>query len=72
MSEISSRVREFVNDYSVSDHYGIWGSLRPEQRKTTRKLCDICDIFEKTADELYVENKMLKEEIERLKGGTSL
>lgn len=69
MSEISSKVREFVNDYSVSDHYGEWGILRPHQRQIIRKLCDTCDMFEKTADELYIENKRLKEENKLLKGG---
>ena len=69
MSKISSKVREFVNDYSISDHYGEWGALRVDQRQTIRKLCDTCDMFEKTADELYIENKRLKEEIEKLKGG---
>ena len=69
MSEISSKVREFVNDYSVSDHYGVWGILRADQRKIIRKLCDTCDMFEKTADKLYIKNKKLKEKIERLKGG---
>lgn len=69
MSEISSKVREFVNDYSVSDHYGEWGILRADQRQTIRKLCDICDMFEEIADKLHIENKRLKEEIERLKGG---
>lgn len=69
MSEISSKVREFVNDYSVSDHYGAWGILRVDQRQTIRKLCDTCDMFEKTADKLYVENKRLKEKIRLLKGG---
>lgn len=69
MSEISSKVREFVNDCSVSDHYGEWGILRADQRKTIRKLCDTCDMFEEIADKLHIENKRLKEEIERLKGG---
>ena len=70
MSEISSKVRELVNDYSVSDHYGAWGILRADQRKTIRKLCDICDMFEEMADKLYIENKRLKEEIEKvLEGG---
>ena len=69
MSEISSKVREFVNDYSVSDHYGEWGILRADQRQTIRKLCDACDMLEKTADKLYIENKRLKEEIRLLKGG---
>ena len=69
MSEISSKAREFVNDCSASDHYGAWGVFRADQRKTIRKLCDACDMFEETADKLYIENKKLKEEIERLKGG---
>ena len=69
MSEISSKVRDLVNDCSVSDHYGSWGILRADQRKTIRNLCDTCDMFEETADKLYIENKKLKEEIERLKGG---
>ena len=69
MSEISSKVREFANDYSVSGHYGAWGILRADQRQTIRKLCDTCDMFEEIADKLHIENKRLKEEIERLKGG---
>ena len=69
MSEISSRVREFVNDDTVSDHYGVWGFLRADIRRIIRKLCDTCDMFEKTADGFYIENERLKEEIERLKGG---
>ena len=69
MSEISSKVRKFVNDYSVSDHYGEWGILRADQRKTIRKLCDTCDMFEETADKYYKENQILKTEIKVLKGG---
>ena len=69
MSEISSKVRKFVNDYSVSDHYGEWGILRPDQRKTIRKLCDTCDMFEETADKYYKENQTLKAELKLLKGG---
>lgn len=69
MSRISSRVRAYVNDPSVSDHYGEWGILREDQRRTIRNLCDTCDMFEETADILLLENKRLKEEIEKLKGG---
>ena len=69
MSEISSKVRKFVNDYSVSDHYGEWGILRADQRKTIRKPCDTCDMFEETADKYYKENQILKTEIKVLKGG---
>ena len=69
MSEISSKVRKLVNDYSVSDHYGEWGILRVDQRKTIRKLCDTCDMFEETADKYYKENQILKTEIKVLKGG---
>ena len=69
MSEISSKVRKLVNDYSVSDHYGEWGILRADQRKTIRKLCSTCDMFEETADKYYKENQILKTEIKVLKGG---
>jgi hypothetical protein len=68
MSTVSSRVRELVNDCSVSDHYGKWGALRADQRQTIRSLCDTCDMFEETADRLYIENKRLKEELALLKG----
>lgn len=51
MSEISNRIRDYVNDYDVSDHYGAWGILRRDQRRQIRKLCDTCDMYEKTADD---------------------
>lgn len=69
MSEISSKIRKYVNDYSVSDHYGVWGILRPDQRAKIRKLCDACDMFEETADKYYKENQTLKEELKLLKDG---
>lgn len=50
MSEISTRIRSYVNDPSISKDYGAWGALRPDQRKQIRKLCDECDMFEKAAD----------------------
>ena len=31
---------EYVNDTSVSDHYGKWGALNREQRKKIRDLCN--------------------------------
>lgn len=68
LSDISDKIREYVNDCSVSDHYGRWGILTPEQRKTIRRLCDICDVFEATADQYYKENQKLKMEIQMLKG----
>lgn len=52
MSRISDKIRAYVNDLSVSDHFGAWGILRPDQRRQIRELCDTCDMFEKTADEL--------------------
>lgn len=67
MSDISNKIREYVNDHSVSDHYGQWGILTPDQRKKIRRLCDICDVFEVTADQYYKENQKLKAEIELLK-----
>jgi hypothetical protein len=55
MSEISTRLREFVNDPSVSDHYGEWGALRPDQRRQIRELCDVCDGYERAADNAMFE-----------------
>ena len=52
MSRIADKIRAYVNDYSVAKHYGEWGILRPDQRRLIRELCDTCDMFEKTADEL--------------------
>ena len=69
MSVISNKIRACVNDYSVSDHYGEWGALRPDQRAKIRELCDTCDMFEETADKHYKENQILKAEIKVLKGG---
>ena len=69
MSAISKRIREYVNDPSVSDHYGRWGILNRDQRREIRKLCDACDMFEEAADRFCKENIMLKVEIELLKGG---
>lgn len=60
MSRISTRIRAYVDDPSVSDHYGEWGILRADQRRLIRKLCDVCDAFEKTADRLIKENERLK------------
>ncbi len=66
MSLISDRIREYVTDLSVSNHYGSWGALRPDQRRQIRELCDACDMFEKTADEFFAENESQKAEIEKL------
>ena len=52
MSEIADKIRAYVNDTTVSDHYGNWGILRRDQRILIRKLCDTCDMFERAADEL--------------------
>ena len=68
MSVISNRIRAYVNDFSVSNHYGEWGALRPDQRNKIRELCDICDMFEETADKYYKENQALKKELKLLKG----
>lgn len=50
MSEISNRIRAYVNDPSVADQFGEWGALRPDQRRQIRELCDACDNYEKTAN----------------------
>lgn len=52
MSKIADRVRAYVNDPDVADHYGEWGILRRDQRLLIRKLCNTCDMFERVADEL--------------------
>lgn len=67
MSRIATRIRGYVNDPSVSDHYGEWGALRPDQRRQIRELCDTCDMFEKAADELAKQSEghwISKEEAE--------
>ena len=53
MSELSTRIRKLVNDPTVSEVYGAWGMLQPIQRKQIREVCDTCDNFESTADDLY-------------------
>ena len=60
MSRIADKIRAYVNDYSVSEHYGEWGILRPDQRRQIRELCDTCDMFEKTADEFAHKQNQLK------------
>lgn len=41
MSEYEvKQIIEYVNDESVSDHYGKWGVLNREQRKKIRDLCN--------------------------------
>lgn len=52
MSRIADRIRAYVNDFDVAEHYGEWGILRRDQRREIRKLCDTCDAFERAADEL--------------------
>jgi hypothetical protein len=61
MSEISTRIREYVSDLSVSDHFGAWGALRPDQRRQIRELCDLCDDYEKIAEKvsLMLLNKQI-------------
>lgn len=56
MSRIATRIRGYVNDPTVSDRYGAWGALRPDQRRQIRELCDTCDMFEKVADELVKQS----------------
>ena len=55
MSEISTRLRNYVNDPDVAIHYGIWGILRRDQRRQIRQLCDTCDMFEHAADAMCME-----------------
>lgn len=67
MSEIADKIRAYVNDTTVSDHYGDWGILRRDQRILIRKLCDTCDMFERAADELA--RKQIEDQSEVLYGG---
>lgn len=39
------QIIEYVNDTSVSDHYGKWGALNREQRKKIRDLCNSWQII---------------------------
>ena len=55
MSRIADKIREYVNDPDVSDHYGEWGILRPYQRRLIRELCDTCDAFERHLDKILRE-----------------
>ena len=68
MSEISERIRAYVNDPTVAGDYGAWGALRPDQRGQIRALCDLCDAFERIADTLaearHADFKELKQECE--------
>ena len=70
MSKISDQVRAYVADPDVSDHYGAWGALRPDQRRLIRNLCDVCDMYEKTADLAVAEReanvKGFTEELKKL------
>lgn len=65
MSRIATRIRGYVNGPPVSEHYGEWGALRPDQRRQIRELCDTCDMFEKAADEFAKRSKWISVE-ERL------
>ena len=71
MSEISTRIRKYlnnpeVNDPEVTKHYGRWCMFNRDQRRQIRELCNTCDMFEKTADSFWQETERLKAEIERL------
>ena len=72
MSRISKQIRAYVDDPESTGrlHYGEWGSLRPDQRRLIRKLCDECDAFERDADHIaeQYEAKLREKdaEIERL------
>lgn len=65
MSKIADRIRSYVNDQDVADHYGEWGILRRDQRRLIRELCDTCDAFERTADEYFEKTRWISVE-ERL------
>lgn len=62
MSKISTRLRGFVSEPSVSDHYGAWGALRPDQRRQIRELCDVCDMYEQAADRAFGSVEKVKAE----------
>ena len=61
MSRISKQIRACVDDPESTGrlYYGEWGSLRPDQRRLIRKLCDECDAFERAADSFYAEIERL-------------
>ena len=67
MSEISRRIRKYVEDYEVADHYGDWGILRRDQRRLIRELCDMCDSCEAAADKYGRELIKLQEEDKRFR-----
>lgn len=47
MARLTDNVRE-----GLRDMFGEWAILRADQRRKIRELCDLCDMFENTADEL--------------------
>lgn len=57
MSRISDQIRAYVDDPTTAEHYGAWGILRPDQRRLIRNLCDICDMYERTADLAVAERE---------------
>jgi regulator of replication initiation timing len=61
------QIIEYVNDESVSDHYGKWGALNREQRKKIRDLCNSWLIINEHDKQMTKENQDLRIENEKLK-----
>lgn len=53
------QIIEYVNDESVSDHYGKWGALNREQRKKIRDLCNSWQIINE-------HDKQLEEKLNKI------
>lgn len=58
------QIIEYINDESVSDHYGKWGALNREQRKTIRDLCNSWLIINEHDKKLTKILDILEEELE--------
>lgn len=66
MSRIADEIREYVKDPQSTGifEYGAWGILRKDQRAKIRELCDMCDMFEQTADDFGKELIFYKRALE--------
>lgn len=67
MSKLSNDIKTYVTgDYLTGEEYGKWGCLNRTQRKDINKLCELCDMFEKSADNFYKENLQKDQRIAEL------
>ena len=60
------QIIEYVNDTSVSGHYGKWGALNREQRKKIRDLCNSWQIINEHDKQMTKENQELRIENNKL------